>query len=306
MEYKGVNPESLEEIDRLKKLGLQGWAQDSTGVFRREKESAVAEIISFPESAYEQELGSLDSFWVYCRAIIISRAIKRQKIKLIWEIGAGSGSAAIPISRMDITVIATEPYYNGIQNIAKNNIAAFHTSLKDLNLPNNSINAVGIFDVLEHIENPNYFLRQISGFLAPNGLIFITVPAHQWLYSDFDMSIGHYRRYSLGTLDKELLDAGYERVTRHHFFSSLVVPALILRRIPYLLRRKRSFDGNKGIKASSNKLMNPKGVLNRILKILLLAESRLRLPFGLSVIGVYKKGMDLCRPTGNKTPSGSV
>ena len=289
MEYQGITLEAFEEIVRLRELGLRGWTQDSNGVFRRETDSAVAEKISFPESAFEQQFGNPDSFWVYCRANVIYRALKKQQIKLLWEIGAGSGSAAIPITKKGITVIATEPYYLGVQNIARNNLAAFHTSLSGLNVPNNSVDALGIFDVLEHIENPNGFLGQIRSFLKPSGLIFITVPAHQWLFSDFDTSIGHFRRYSLASLDKELFGAGFEKVDRHYFFSSLVIPALILRRIPFLLGRRRSFEGEKGFRASSNNLMNPMVALNQILKALLLAESRLRLPFGLSVIGVYRK-----------------
>lgn len=289
MESKGINSESLKEISRLSELGFQGWTQDFNGVFKKDNNSTVDENISFPESAYEQGFGNLDSFWVYCRAKIISRAIKSHNVELIWEIGAGSGLVAIPISREGISVIATEPYYFGVSNIAKNKVTALHASLEDLNIPIGSINAVGIFDVLEHIEFPNNFLRQIWNFLAPNGYIFITVPAHQWLFSDFDTSIGHFRRYSLANLDKEFLEAGFEKVERHFFFSSLVLPVYILRRIPYLLGRRRPFEGEKGTRVSSNSLMNPTSALNRILKCLLLAESRLRLPFGLSIIGVYRK-----------------
>jgi len=289
MESEGINSESLKEIGRLSELGFEGWTQDSNGIFTSDKNSTISEDISFPESAYEHEFVNLDSFWVYCRAKMIHRAIESHNVKLIWEIGAGSGSVAIPISKEGISVIATEPYYSGVQNIAKSKVTVFHASLKDLNIPNDSINAVGIFDVLEHIENPRDFLHQIWNFLASNGYIFVTVPAHQWLFSDFDTSIGHFRRYSLANLDKELLESGFQKVERRYFFSLLVLPAFILRRIPYLFGRRRSFEGKKGTRLSSNRLFRPTNAINEILKKLLLAESRLRLPFGLSVIGVYRK-----------------
>ena len=41
------------------------------------------------------------------------------------------------------------------------------------------------------------------------GQLALWVPAHMQLYSDFDRSIGHYRRYTREGLRQRLLDAGF-------------------------------------------------------------------------------------------------
>ncbi|MBT8523631.1 class I SAM-dependent methyltransferase [Polynucleobacter paneuropaeus] len=51
-------------------------------------------------------------------------------------------------------------------------------------------------DVLEHIEDDRGELCKAYDLLAPNGFIIVLVPAYQFLYSSFDASVGHYRRYS--------------------------------------------------------------------------------------------------------------
>ena len=56
-------------------------------------------------------------------------------------------------------------------------------------------------DVLEHIPNDSSALEHLVSLLAPNGILLIYVPACQFLYSDFDASIGHFRRYSSPTLN---------------------------------------------------------------------------------------------------------
>ena len=50
-------------------------------------------------------------------------------------------------------------------------------------------------DVLEHIEDDRAEIEAASRLLRPNGYIVIVSPAHHWLFSEFDRSIGHLRRY---------------------------------------------------------------------------------------------------------------
>jgi SAM-dependent methyltransferase len=55
-------------------------------------------------------------------------------------------------------------------------------------------------DVLEHIEDDRAEAAKAAARLAPGGKLIVLSPAHQFLYSPFDKSIGHFRRYSRGEL----------------------------------------------------------------------------------------------------------
>jgi SAM-dependent methyltransferase len=55
-------------------------------------------------------------------------------------------------------------------------------------------------DVLEHIEDDRAELVRASSCLRDGGRIIALSPAHQWLFSRFDHSIGHYRRYTASSL----------------------------------------------------------------------------------------------------------
>jgi SAM-dependent methyltransferase len=67
--------------------------------------------------------------------------------------------------------------------------------------PASRYDAILYVDVLEHIEDDRGELRAASGFLAPGGRLIVLSPAHQWLFSPFDESIGHHRRYSRSSLE---------------------------------------------------------------------------------------------------------
>jgi len=53
-----------------------------------------------------------------------------------------------------------------------------------------------LMDVLEHIENDTEMLRNLNSSLKDDGRIILLVPAHMFLFSEFDESIGHFRRYN--------------------------------------------------------------------------------------------------------------
>ena len=55
-------------------------------------------------------------------------------------------------------------------------------------------------DVLEHIELDRVELEQASRMVSPGGRLVVLSPAHQWLYSEFDAAIGHFRRYNRESL----------------------------------------------------------------------------------------------------------
>lgn len=55
-------------------------------------------------------------------------------------------------------------------------------------------------DVLEHIEDDRAELQRAAARLEPGGRLVVLAPAHSWLFSEFDASIGHYRRYDRRTL----------------------------------------------------------------------------------------------------------
>ena len=285
------NIKSQQEISRLIQLGFCGFRPNLDGVFVEDTPSddLKNDEVHFPETAYSEEWMKFDSVWGNARAKLIQRYLQKHKVEILWEIGAGNGLVAIPLQNSGITVIASDPIYSGMKQTAEYGILSLHARFKDLKLPRESISAIGIFDVLEHIEEPKSFLNDLYKVMKIDGLLFVTVPAHSWLYSDFDKAVGHFRRYSRRQIDNEIVQSGFKRIDSKYFFFSLVIPALFLRRIPYLLGRRKAFESNKGIRSEIKIQTRIASWFKFILKPMLAAESHFRVPFGLSVIGIYER-----------------
>lgn len=63
-----------------------------------------------------------------------------------------------------------------------------------------SFDAIVYIDVLEHIEDDRGELRLAAARLNPAGALIVLAPAHPFLFTPFDAAIGHYRRYTRGSL----------------------------------------------------------------------------------------------------------
>lgn len=94
--------------------------------------------------------------------------------------------------------------------------------------------AIGAFDVIEHIEDDARVLANLHTALRPGGGLLVSVPQHAWLWSDTDVAACHVRRYSRHELRAKLAAAGFD-VLRMTSFVSLLLPAMLLAR-----RRRRA------------------------------------------------------------------
>lgn len=153
-----------------------------------------------------------------------------------------------------------EPGKLAVENAKKRNIKSIINSrLEDTAFEPETFPAAGLFDVLEHIEKEQDFLRQIHKYLKKDGLLVLTVPAHSWLWSGEDRYAGHFRRYSLKSLSQTLNASGFSVSYISYFFSVLVFPIFLLRIIPSILGFNNVLKDNIPIKKQhkiNNKLIN--------------------------------------------------
>ena len=72
-------------------------------------------------------------------------------------------------------------------------------SIGDLS-PGRLFDCILYVDVLEHVEDDRSELARAARHVAPGGKLVVVAPAHNFLYSQFDRAIGHFRRYNKSLL----------------------------------------------------------------------------------------------------------
>jgi SAM-dependent methyltransferase len=78
-------------------------------------------------------------------------------------------------------------------NVACGKIAFRQASLFEVD---DRFDTIICMHVIEHIEDDFAAIAHMLDCVAPGGTLFLIVPAHQALFTWFDASVGHYRRYS--------------------------------------------------------------------------------------------------------------
>ena len=75
-------------------------------------------------------------------------------------------------------------------------------------------------DVIEHIKNDKQIVKSLNKILKKNGLIVVTVPAYQFLFSKKDQALKHFRRYNLNGL-KKLFNSDFKTLKISYYNSLL-------------------------------------------------------------------------------------
>jgi SAM-dependent methyltransferase len=104
--------------------------------------------------------------------------------------------------------------------------------------PDRRFDLLLMLDVIEHVEDDRAFLGGLlAQTLAPGGLVLVSVPAWQGLYSAHDTALRHYRRYSPTACIALLADEGLVPIRSGGLFHSLLLPRLVSVACEAVLRR---------------------------------------------------------------------
>jgi ubiquinone/menaquinone biosynthesis C-methylase UbiE len=153
------------------------------------------------------------------------------------------------------------------------NCKALHGSIKDL--PGScEFDTIIYIDVLEHIKDDHVEINQSLPFLKNGGTLIILSPAYQFLYTNFDKSIGHYRRYTKKTLLKTINSPNL-LLKRMFYLDSTGVILLLLNK--YLIKKK--YPSTKDVRLWQSFFVPLSKVMDKILFY----------KFGKSIIGIWQK-----------------
>jgi SAM-dependent methyltransferase len=209
------------------------------------------------KTRYFKDLAELEAgnFWFRARNRIILWALGRYSPALnsFLEIGCGTGFVISGISRRfpGLRLLGSEYLEEGLTYARQRVPAADFTRMDARCIPYESeLDAIGAFDVLEHIEEDEAVLQQIYKALKPCGHLYISVPQHRCLWSAVDECACHVRRYGAGELHEKVRRAGFEIIRSTSFVSSLL-PVMYLSR---LLQRNKT---NMGIDDVDGLRVNP-------------------------------------------------
>jgi SAM-dependent methyltransferase len=151
---------------------------------------------------------------------------------------------------------------------------------------------VGMFDVLEHIEDDAATLREVRALTSPDGYLVLTVPAHMALWGPFDEESHHCRRYEREQLHERLTDAGFTVEYLTPFMASLYPVARVTR---WLSGRANDVRRRFHLKRKSVVLtdLTVRPVINDVVAFLLRQEvgmlrRRMTLPMGTSLLAIAR------------------
>jgi 2-polyprenyl-3-methyl-5-hydroxy-6-metoxy-1,4-benzoquinol methylase len=213
--------------------------------------------------------------WYYQHKFwFVKKAIKNkfEGGRSLVDIGAGSALFTKELLRLGLisNAVAVDTGYSADLRDSEFNLEYKQTS----DFENFSIYLMT--DVLEHIEDDLSFLSQIVNKAEKGAEFIITVPAHQFLWSEHDEYLRHFRRYSKRQLINLAESSGMQVLQSRYTYSTVLPIAFI----------KRKF-----FKKSENEsqLRENNALTQLVLKTALYPDKFIsRIPFGVSL---YLKGV---------------
>jgi SAM-dependent methyltransferase len=245
-----------------------------------------------PETLAELDAAASTHFWFRHRNRLLAQVLRARLRAVpapkILEVGCGTGGVLREIERSmpRASLFGVDLFEEAIAFARRNTRATLVAGdLATIDL-GGEVDAACAFDVIEHIDHDVATLRLLAATLRPGGIVMVTVPAHDWLWTELDDATFHRRRYSLESLQTALRRAGLTPIFSTYLMS-LALPPLWLRRV--LLRGRRQPRG--GWKDE----LRVTPVLNGLLLAALVPERWLvqaahRVPFGSSVLGIATLG----------------
>lgn len=241
------------------------------------------------EKSYYKDFFVLEkTHWLFrIRRKILLYFIKKysQKGSRIFDFGCGSGYLVGELQKLGYDAHGSDFEKDAIDYGLGQGIKNLKISTGEkIDYPDGFFQAVTAFDVLEHIEDEKWAVRELTRILKPGGKIIITVPAYQWLWGVQDEVSHHFRRYNADSLVRVFKDFPSLKIIHKTYFNSFLFPAIagvrLISRWFNIKNRKSDFDIKTGfLDIIFYHIFNLEPFLLRYL----------RFPFGVSILFVLEK-----------------
>lgn len=175
------------------------------------------------------------SFWFRHRNNCIVTLVKNNPPNgTLFDIGGGNGYVTSFLNTNGLKSILVEPNPIRIGNaVTRGTPLCIQSTVEEAKFNNNSLPAIGIFDVLEHVKNDVGFLRKLYDLLEPRGNIYITIPALNFLWSAQDVYARHFHRYTQKEIITILESLHFVIDYFSYYFSLFPLPIFLFRSLPY-------------------------------------------------------------------------
>jgi len=189
-------------------------------------------------------------WWAEVRWKIVDSLLKKIKLPnkeetCIADIGCGTGFYAQRLQCYG-KVTGVDPSPISRLYAANRSINVLPGNAENLPFSDNSLNLIISLDVLEHLENDSFALREFRRVLKPGGFLLVSVPAFSFLWTKRDKELKHYRRYRKSQLRAILLDEKYVIKCLFYAFFALIPPLLCIKLKELFIKNKSKSDLSKG------------------------------------------------------------
>ena len=244
------------------------------------------------DARYFEPLAQIEDehFWFVSRRQVILEGLRRAvpdlEARPLYDVGCGPGGLLAYLAAQGVPVAgACDAFLEGLVIARRRLDVPFAQVAGDGPPPlARGHRMLGMFDVLEHLDDDLGTLRWAAGVLEPGGVLVVTVPAHPFLFDEADVLAFHRRRYRKRDLDERLRRAGFEVRLLTHFMAPLVPLMMVSRPIGRLLRRGRPADAHRDREMEVLPLLN--GALKGVLALERAMLPVARPPFGTSLLAI--------------------
>jgi len=246
---------------------------------------------------YEKMYTLEDRYWWFQGRLSMVQAIldefmeEKPRPGHVLDVGCGTGLVLNALRRYEPIGIDFSPlalqfsHRRGARNLVRGDVT-------ELPFASNSMDLILALDLMEHIKDHRRLTDEFFRVLRPGGYLMATVPAHKFLWSDHDIALHHFRRYSHQGFRRLLTDAGFVPQKYSYGISFTYFPIVAFRLLQRLWQRSHGVEAPA--RPRTHLIPLPKPINQALIGVLKCEAALLRrvdLPVGVSL-------MTLCRKPG--------
>jgi SAM-dependent methyltransferase len=167
------------------------------------------------------------------------------------DLGCGMGAMMPTLKEVASEVLGTDISQESLAHCqARGFPNTFRAKGHEIPIADNSLDLIVALDTLEHIPQERETLTECFRMLRPGGILMISVPAYQFLFTHQDKVVHHQRRYTRGDLKRKVLSVGLLPIKASHinfFLFPIILPIVLLIKLKEFLNPPGEHDSRSNV-----------------------------------------------------------